>query len=481
MLRRALLGAAFALLAAPATAHAGNVTRSGTILRYDAAPGTGEFLRVTKPDAATIRFVSGDTLTADGCTGGGGQVDCAAAGIARVVVNLGDGNDSLNLPPFIAATFTVAMTVDGGPGVDSIHTSTQADVVTGGSDGDFVNGHGGADAISGGTGFDSVSFFGLAGVRASLDDVANDGQGNGVEGANVHSDVEDLSGGDGDDVLIGSAKANELDGGDGNDTLDGRGGLDRYTLGNGNDTALARDGLGERIACGDGNDTVTGDSIDSLGGCESVALSSALVSDLDHDGIAKPADCNDANPAIRPGAVDTPDDGVDQDCDGVDATNRDGDGDGVTRPLDCDDTNPRIAPGKRERYGNKIDEDCDGRANPLQSITTPVLARFIAAPGAALIVRLQVLRPQRGTRVQVRCRGGGCGFKLRKLTVKRRTAKLDLRKRFRLRSIGSQTLEVRLLRSDSIGRVVRFSGKGGAIPRTRILCLAPGKKKPRRC
>jgi hypothetical protein len=212
-----------------------------------------------------------------------------------------------------------------------------------------------------------------------------------------------------------------------------------------------------------------------------VTTSGALVRDLDGDGIAKPQDCDDANPAIRPSALDLPDDGIDQDCDGVDATDRDRHRDGFPRPIDCDDGNPAIHPGAPEIYGNKIDENCNGRADPLQTITTPVRARFIAAPGAARIVRLQVLGATKGTQVQVRCNGGGCPFKLRQLTLRRTTRKLDLRKRFKLRRIGRQTLEVRLLRHDSIGRVVRFTGKRGGIPATRFLCLAPGKSKPRRC
>jgi hypothetical protein len=40
--------------------------------------------------------------------------------------------------------------------------------------------------------------------------------------------------------------------------------------------------------------------------------------DYDGDGACTPADCNDQNLAIYPGALDYADDGVDQDCDGVD-------------------------------------------------------------------------------------------------------------------------------------------------------------------
>jgi len=41
--------------------------------------------------------------------------------------------------------------------------------------------------------------------------------------------------------------------------------------------------------------------------------------DADGDGYFTPADCDDTDPAINRGATDTPDDGIDQDCDGTDA------------------------------------------------------------------------------------------------------------------------------------------------------------------
>lgn len=45
--------------------------------------------------------------------------------------------------------------------------------------------------------------------------------------------------------------------------------------------------------------------------------------DLDRDGVEGASDCDDRNAALHPGARDIPDDGVDQDCNGADATERD--------------------------------------------------------------------------------------------------------------------------------------------------------------
>ncbi|MEZ4319672.1 MAG: MopE-related protein [Myxococcota bacterium] len=80
--------------------------------------------------------------------------------------------------------------------------------------------------------------------------------------------------------------------------------------------------------------------------------------DFDGDGYRTPRDCDDRNAFVHPGAVDTPYDGIDQDCSGADLT--DGDGDGVDGDLDCDDRSPDVYPGAPDPPYDGIDADCGG-------------------------------------------------------------------------------------------------------------------------
>jgi Ca2+-binding RTX toxin-like protein len=173
-------------------------------------------------------------------------VGCLLRDTAAFVVSTADGDDTVtnyvDLPGQIIA----------GPGNDTVLDGPGDQRVQLDHGDDMSLPGGGADDVSGGDGADTVSFTRETPVAVRLNDVADDGDaGSGAsEGDNIHSDVENASGGSGDDLLSGSAAANVLDGGQGDDQINGQAGDDLIPGG------LAPDGL-DQIIGGDGLDTVS--------------------------------------------------------------------------------------------------------------------------------------------------------------------------------------------------------------------------------
>jgi hypothetical protein len=279
--------------------------------------------------------------------------------------------------------------------------------------------------------------------------------------------------GDGDDVATISANIRIpviFNGGLGRDGLFGGGGLDIFNGGPGDDNVVARDGRAEQIDCGDGHDTAISDDADSRVSCEEIE------GDADSDGVRRPGDCDDTNPRIRPGMVDIPDNGVDEDCSGVDAVNVDRDGDGVPRPQDCDDTNAAIRPGIREVRGNDVDENCDTRVPPFPPLSGSVSATWTGVGSQTRNLTLVAKGFPAGTAIRLRClRSPNCPDRTTTRRVKRARAAVNLHAALGARMFRSGArIELRITRAQRIGRVLRYRIDAPGAPDVAFLCAPPG-------
>lgn len=224
--------AALAAAAAPA-AHASRVeiTDHGThrVLHYTADPGDADDVGFAAPTGQTIVSVTGANVSVGaGCTLLGPGTDyaiCDKTGLTGVDVDLGDRDDRLT----VASDLGVPFVVDGGDGADRLDVAGNGSQIDGGDGDDTIDADDptgtGADDIHGGAGHDTVFYNNRrADLSISLDDVADDGSAG--EGDDVHSDVEEVYAGTGDDTLTGSSGDDSLHGGGGTDTLTGLGGDD---------------------------------------------------------------------------------------------------------------------------------------------------------------------------------------------------------------------------------------------------------------
>ena len=134
----------------------------------------------------------------DSLTGGGSQ---------GILIFGGAGNDTLA----------------GGPGNDTLQGATGNDWFIEGTVGTT-----GSDIFSGSDGIDTIDYSSrTAGVIVNLDDNPDDGEGGTApEQDNVNTDIENIIGGTGADILTGSSKANIIIGGTGADSMHGGTGLD---------------------------------------------------------------------------------------------------------------------------------------------------------------------------------------------------------------------------------------------------------------
>jgi len=201
------------------TFDAGNASNGGDTFNGGAGTDTVSYALRTVAVVVTVGAGAND--------GESGETDSVAADIETVTG--GAGNDTLT-------GGALAETLNGGAGDDTLTGGDGNDILNGNNGDDtFLAGVAtadGADVYNGGAGIDVVSYTArTAGVTASIDGIANDGETSASEGDNVKADVEDLTGGAGGDTLTGSASANTLTGGLGDDVLSGLAGNDVFDEG----------------------------------------------------------------------------------------------------------------------------------------------------------------------------------------------------------------------------------------------------------
>jgi hypothetical protein len=272
-------------------------------------------------------------------------------------------------------------------------------------------------------------------------------------------------------VVSQSVKLNVVfRGGAGNDALFGGGGADFFDGGPGDDNIVSRDTNGELVSCGTGNDTAVTDDADTRDSCEQIE------GDADGDGVRRPGDCDDTKAAIHPGANDVADNGIDEDCNGVDAIDADRDHDGTPRPQDCDDTDATIRPTTAEVIGNAVDENCDGRVEPFPPLTGSVTGSWTRVRGQTRNLTLVARGFPPGTEMTLACRGSKtCPKGTVRRTVGASGRKVNLHLILGKRVFPrSARIELSITRETRVGRLLRYSMGTPGLPDVEFLCRPPG-------
>ena len=237
------------------------------------------------------------------------------AGVHSIVVNAGDGNDTVavDVSTSEVAGQVIPVAVNGGIGDDSLTASGPANTVHGNAGNDTIDGLAGSSTLygddgndlffpgaaaqyqqtaypslvtiyggagddtlraandgyathaefHGGDGTDTADYTAAGSTNVSIDGVANDGYPAGYPnilpgGDNIEPDVEVVLGSTtGNNTLVGSAGNDSLVGGNNGDTIAGNGGNDTIVGNAGNDSLTGGTG-NDLILGGAGLDTLTG-------------------------------------------------------------------------------------------------------------------------------------------------------------------------------------------------------------------------------
>jgi hypothetical protein len=128
------------------------------------------------------------------------------------------------------------------------------------------------------------------------------------------------------------------------------------------------------------------------------------------------------------------------------------------------------------------DQDCSGADADYPLLNRKIRYAFdVTGAGAIVFTRLQVAPVRAGDVVTLSCKGRGCGFKSRKVSVTKDRSTLSLLryvKRVRLRNRA--TFAVRVTRAGVIGQYTRLTVKKRDL-KALARCVRPGVAQPVRC
>jgi Ca2+-binding RTX toxin-like protein len=209
--------------------------------------------------------IGNDTLNgglgADALTGGTG-IDTATYADAAMGVIASLAAPGSNAGEAAGDTYSGIENLTGSAFADTLTGDANANVLAGGAGDDTLNGGAGADQLIGGAGTDTLSYIGSASA-VTVDLSAQTAVGGDAAG-DIFSGIENVVGGSNGDTIAGNSAANVLDGGDGMDTLSYASSVAGILVNLGTGTASGGDAAGdtvlnfENVTGGAGNDVLVG-------------------------------------------------------------------------------------------------------------------------------------------------------------------------------------------------------------------------------
>jgi Ca2+-binding RTX toxin-like protein len=155
-----LAAGVLAFCAAPADALASTLVKSGATVTYSGQVGEGNNVTVVV-DGSNFRFteaadgtpVTIQPTSVNGCFSvGSNTATCPTSGVTRIVFNLNDQNDSAD-----ASSITIAVTLNGQAGNDTLTAGSGSDTIDGGTENDTMTGNGGNDTFASSLGTDTAT------------------------------------------------------------------------------------------------------------------------------------------------------------------------------------------------------------------------------------------------------------------------------------------------------------------------------------